>query len=40
MDPLFQAMSLYRRRKFEESAEVTTQMLAKNPNDQVRLSRK
>ena len=35
MDPLFQAMSLYRRRKFEECAEVASRLLEKNPNDQV-----
>lgn len=35
MDPLFKAMSLYRRRKFEQSAEVCTEELARNPFDQV-----
>lgn len=35
MDPLFLAMSFYRRRKFEECAEVCTQLLKKNPYDQV-----
>ncbi|XP_068683435.1 tetratricopeptide repeat protein 8-like [Montipora foliosa] len=34
MDPLFLAMSFYRRRKFEECAEVCTQLLKKNPYDQ------
>ena len=38
MDPLFLAMSFYRRRKFEECAEVCTQLLKKNPYDQVMLS--
>jgi hypothetical protein len=36
MDPLFQAMSLFRRRQFEQSVEVATRLLEKNPNDQVR----
>ncbi|UJR30893.1 hypothetical protein I4U23_018403 [Adineta vaga] len=35
MDPLFEAMSYYRRRKFEECVEITTNLLDKNPNDQV-----
>lgn len=35
MDPLFLAMSFYRRRKFEECAEVCTQLLKKNPYDKV-----
>ena len=35
MDRLFLAMSFYRRRKFEECAEVCTQLLQKNPYDQV-----
>ena len=35
MDRLFLAMSFYRRRKFEECAEVCTQLLHKNPYDQV-----
>lgn len=35
MDPLFLAMSFYRRRKFEECGEVCTQLLKKNPYDQV-----
>ncbi len=37
MDPLFQAMSCFRRRKFEQCVEITTHLLEKNPNDQVRL---
>jgi tetratricopeptide repeat protein 8 len=36
MDLLFQAMSFFRRRKFEQCAEITTRLLEKNPNDQVR----
>jgi hypothetical protein len=36
MDLLFQATSFFRRRKFEQCAEVTTRLLEKNPNDQVR----
>jgi hypothetical protein len=39
MDPLFQAISYARRRRFEQCADVTTAMLNKNPNDQVRLAR-
>ena len=35
MDRLFLAMSFFRRRKFEECAEVCTQLLQKNPYDQV-----
>ena len=35
MDLLFQAMSYFRRRQFEPCVEVTTQLLEKNPNDQV-----
>ena len=35
MDPLFLAMSFYRRRKFEECSEVCTELLKKNPYDQV-----
>lgn len=35
MDPLFLALSFHRRRKFEECAEVCTQLLKKNPYDQV-----
>jgi tetratricopeptide repeat protein 8 len=37
MDPLFQAISFFRRRKFEQCADITTHLLAKNPNDQVKL---
>jgi hypothetical protein len=37
MDPLFQAMSLFRRRQFEKCVDITTSLLDKNPNDQVRL---
>ncbi|CAF4050138.1 unnamed protein product, partial [Adineta steineri] len=35
MDPLFMAMSCYRRRKFEQCVDITTNLLDKNPNDQV-----
>jgi len=37
MDPLFQAMSFFRRRKFEQCVEITTRLLEKNPNDQVKI---
>ncbi len=37
MDPLFQAMSFFRRRKFEQCVEVASHLLEKNPNDQVRI---
>lgn len=37
IDPLFQAMSYFRRRKFEKCVDVTTTLLEKNPNDQVRI---
>jgi tetratricopeptide repeat protein 8 len=37
MDPLFQAMSFFRRRKFEQCIEITTDLLEKNPKDQVRI---
>ena len=37
LDPLFQAISYYRRRKFEQCVEVTTDLLSKNSNDQVDL---
>ena len=40
MDPLFQAMSFFRRRKFEQCAEITSTLLEKNPNDQVRILEK
>ena len=36
MDPLFLALSFFRRRKFEECSEIRTQLLKKNPYDQVR----
>ena len=36
MDPLFLALSFFRRRKFEECSEICTQLLKKNPYDQVR----
>lgn len=36
MDPLFQAMTFFRRRKFEQCVEITTTLLEKNANDQVR----
>jgi hypothetical protein len=39
MDLLFQAMSLFRRRHFEQCVEITTRVLEKNPNDQVNLER-
>ena len=35
MDPLFKALSLYRRRKYEECASVCTEELVKSPLDQV-----
>ena len=35
MDPVFLAMSLCRRRKFEQCVEMCTEILAKNPYDQV-----
>ena len=35
MDPMFMAMSLYRRRKFEQSVDICTDILSKNPYDQV-----
>ena len=37
MDPLFMACSLYRRRKFEECSKICTEILEKNPYDQVKL---
>ena len=39
MDPLFLAYSFYRRRKFEASVELCSQLLEKNPYDQVPLKR-
>ena len=35
MDPMFMAMSYFRKRKFEECVEICTKLLAKNPYDQV-----
>lgn len=35
LDPLYLALSLYRRRKFELAAEQCTKILDKNPYDQV-----
>jgi hypothetical protein len=35
MDLLFQAISLFRRRQYEKCVEVASQLLEKNPNDQV-----
>ena len=35
MDLLFQAISLFRRRQYEKCVEIATQLLEKNPNDQV-----
>ena len=35
MDPMFMAMSYFRKRKFEECIEICTKSLAKNPYDQV-----
>jgi len=37
MDPMFLAMSLCRRRKFEQCAEICTEILSKNPYDQVNI---
>jgi tetratricopeptide repeat protein 8 len=34
MDPLFMACSLFRRRKFEECAKITSEILEKNSYDQ------
>ncbi|CAF4773366.1 unnamed protein product, partial [Rotaria magnacalcarata] len=34
IDPLLQAMSLFRRRRYEPCVEITTRLLEKNPNDQ------
>ncbi|XP_067141964.1 tetratricopeptide repeat protein 8 [Centruroides vittatus] len=34
MDPLFKAISLFRRRKFEECVEICSELLEKNPYDQ------
>lgn len=35
MDTFYEALSLYRRRKFEKSALLCTELLDKNPYDQV-----
>lgn len=35
MDPLYVALNLFRRRKFEECVDVCTESLQKNPYDQV-----
>jgi len=35
MDPMFLAMSLCRRRKFEQCVEICTKILSENPYDQV-----
>jgi tetratricopeptide repeat protein 8 len=35
MDSFYTALSLYRRRKYEESVAVCTGLLEKNPYDQV-----
>lgn len=35
MDPLFLAYSYYRRKKYEQCTEICTQLLEKNPYDQV-----
>ena len=35
MDPLFMANSLFRRRRLEECVKVCTDILEKNPRDQV-----
>ncbi|XP_070576830.1 tetratricopeptide repeat protein 8-like [Ptychodera flava] len=40
MDPMFLAMSFYRRRKFEECVNLCTQLLEKNPYDQAAWSLK
>lgn len=37
MDPLFLAYSYYRRKKYEQCTEICTQLLEKNPYDQVTL---
>ena len=36
MDPLYQAMSCFRRRQYDQCVDLTSELLAKNPNDQVR----
>lgn len=35
MDPLFMANSLFRRRRLDECVSVCTELLEKNPRDQV-----
>ena len=35
MDPLYAALSFYRRLKYEECAALCTEILEKNPYDQV-----
>lgn len=35
MDPLFMANSLFRRRRLDECVKVCTELLEKNPRDQV-----
>jgi len=35
MDPMFLAMSLCRRRKYEQCVEICSEILSKNPYDQV-----
>jgi tetratricopeptide repeat protein 8 len=37
MDQLFMACSLYRRRKFDDCVKLCTELLEKNPYDQVEL---
>lgn len=37
MDPLFLAYSYYRRKKYEQCTEICSQLLEKNPYDQVKL---
>ncbi len=36
MDPMYLAYSFYRRRKFEQCVALCTQLLEKNPYDQVK----
>lgn len=36
MDPMFMAISYFRRRRFDDCIEVCSRMLQKNPYDQVR----
>ena len=37
MDPLFLAYSCYRRKKYQECADICSELLEKNPYDQVLL---